>query len=334
MTSLRANRLREQVHLLPMLIHNPITYENVHDTVARVLRIRGESPCGLPIRSDSEDQGLLRGEQGTSGCLHEGWLRSRTRRDNRSLCSAQLWSVWLGSQGSNSRSRLRSRRFGRSVVGPVPSAAAAPRWLWNLVGVCRTDACASRPWSRLARLVPESARVQVHEHAYMQITPRGSQGQTETSAFPFPQARREPGRRALQAGKHVRMRAPPSALLLLNSFSMGSKPTTYRFRLLDRSVYNLDVNAMSASTALQAAGDFYRLFRGREIVLEGLGIRAELDDRTIRIAQRRENKPGSSKRRPVARTSHFRAKMLRDGAESGVGRTKRASSRRGEANVV
>lgn len=190
------------------------------------------------------------------------------------------------------------------------------------------------PAATSTRLVPELSRAQVHEHAYMQITLCGSQRQTETSAFPFPE---------LFVGSHTAAHHSPSntfgcgppvsALLLLNSSPMATKPSMFRFRVTDRSVYNIDVNSVSASVALHAAREFYRLIRGREIVVEGLGVRAELDERKLRFAELLENESGRSKRRPVARSSHFRAKMLRDGAESSAGRTKRATPRSGETSA-
>ncbi len=179
-----AQRLRQLVHLLLgtlILFLHP--YENVFRSVARVLRIRLEGVGRFSGRGDREDAGLLRSASEAGNDVRGGRPHRRTFREHRSLRPTELKSVWLGPQGPSSRSRQSSRRCGSSVVGSVPSAVAAPRWLWNLIRVHRMMRVPAVPAATSARLVPESSRAQVHEHAYVQSILCGSQRQT--SCLPF-----------------------------------------------------------------------------------------------------------------------------------------------------
>lgn len=191
-----AKRLRQQVHLLPrtlILFLHP--YENVFSSVARVLRIRLEGLGRFFGRGDREESALFRSASEAADDVRGGRPHRRTLRQHRSLRPTPLKSVWLGRKDPSSRSRQSSRRCGcrSSVVGSVPSAAAAPRWLWNLIRVHRMMRVPAVPAATSIRLVPESLRAEVYEHANVQSKLCGSQRQTSCLPFLFCPAPRESG---------------------------------------------------------------------------------------------------------------------------------------------
>lgn len=183
-----ANRLREQVHLLPMLIHNPLTYDDLHNGGARVLRVRSQGIRRIEGRCDREGQGLLRFVPVAGDAVPGGRPHRRALWAFDPLCSTFLnRSVWLGSQDPASRSRDSiSRRSGNGSVEILYRVnAAVPRWSRNLIRVHRMMRVPAVPAATSSRLVPESMRVEVHEHAYVQSTLCGSQRQTSCLPFLF-----------------------------------------------------------------------------------------------------------------------------------------------------
>lgn len=201
MSAAPTHRLRQQVHLLPqtlILFLHP--YENVFRSVARVLRIRLEGIGRFSGRGDREDAGLLRSASEAGNDVRAGRPHRRTRGYNRSHGPTPIKSVWLGlHKDPSSRSRQSSRRCGNgsSVVGSVPSATAAPRWFWNLIRVHRMMRVPAVPAATSTRLVPESSRAEVHEHAYMQSKLCGSQRQTQVCLSSSPGSARTFDRRRI-----------------------------------------------------------------------------------------------------------------------------------------
>ena len=122
-----AQELREQVHLLPMLILNPLTYErdykHVCRAVARVLRIRLEGVGRVARRCDREGASLLRSASEASEQVRGERLPCRTHRNHGSLQPKTCKSVChLGKSP-----RRSSRRCAGSVTVPYRVQAAAPR---------------------------------------------------------------------------------------------------------------------------------------------------------------------------------------------------------------
>ena len=124
--------LRQQVHLLTILIFNPLTYDGREHThvcraVARVLRIRLECVGRFCRRCYREGASLLRSASEACEPLRGERPPCRAHRDHGSLQSTNCKSAGLG-ENPSCRSRRSSRRRASGVTVPYRVQTTAQRW--------------------------------------------------------------------------------------------------------------------------------------------------------------------------------------------------------------